>query len=184
MKIKDVIKNSALLIGKQNVLTYLENDVTDGATLATVNNMTALINLVINELACTYVPMVKSEMQVAESSKIYYTALSERPLRILSVTDKRGNDILKQSTPEYVVVNGNGAVIEYEFLPPNFGLEDEFNFSNAQITERILSYGLSAEVCISEGRFDEAVTWHERYVQEISMILTPKNAFLKQRRWV
>ena len=183
MKIKDVIKNCALLLGKQNVLTYLDGGQTDGVTIATVNNMTSLVNLVINELACTYIPMVKSETVLATDGKIYYTELTERALKVLSVTDIHGDEIDAKITPEYVKIKGSSATIEYEFLPPNYGLEDQFNFSNTQVTERVLSYGLSAELCISEGRFDEAVTWHERYVQEISIICCPKNTLLKQRRW-
>ncbi len=184
MNVKEIIKISCLLLNKQNVLDYLSGGSPDSATLSTVANMSSLCNLVINELACTYVPMTKQEKVNFQSGKVYYTDLTERAVRIIDVTDTNGNSTPYQVTAEYVKCNYNASNIEYEFIPPNYDLEDEFSFSNPKVNARVLAYALCAEYCITEARFDEAVTWHKRYVDEICEICFPKNKSIKQRSWV
>lgn len=183
MYIKDILKTSALLLAKENVLTYLNGDQSNLTTLATINNMTSLANIVISELASTYIPMVKQEVLSVKDQKIYYTDLSERVLSVLNVTDTEGKEVRHKIFAEYIFLSASTAVVEYEFSPPNYDLLDNVVFSNAQVDERVLAYGLNAEVCISEGRFSEAVTWHKRYVDAIANICKPKNSTVKQRRW-
>lgn len=183
MYIKDILKASALLLGKENVLTYLNGDQSNLSTLVTINNMTSLANLVISELASTYIPMVKKETISVRDQKIYYTDLSERVLSILSVTDSSGKEVCYKTFHEYIFATASVVEVEYEFSPPNYDLLDNVNFSNPQVDERVLAYGLNAEVCISEARFEEAVTWHKRYVDAIATICKPKNLTVKERRW-
>ena len=183
MKIKNVIRISALLLNKPNVISHIDGKQTDENTIATVNAMLDLANLVINELASTYVPMIKNETVSIQSGKVYYTDLTERASRIISVTDLSGNDIAYKNDAKCVYVQSGNVIIQYEFFPRDYDLEQEFFFSKEQVTERILSYALCAEECLREARFDEAVSWHTRYVQEISLICCPKNSHIKQRRW-
>ncbi len=183
MYIKDILKACALQLGKESVLTYLNGDQTNLATLVTINNMTSLLNLVISELASTYVPMIKQEAVDVKEQKIYYTDLSERALSVLSVKDSSGKELRYKIFPEYIYLSASTAVVEYEFSPPNYDLIDSVKFSKPEVDERVLSYGLNAEVCISEGRFEEAITWHRRYVDALATICRPKNAKIKQRRW-
>ena len=44
-----------------------------------------------------------------------------------------------------------------------------------------LAYGVLAEFCLTEARFDEAVMWHERYVNAVNLLLKPKNTRIKGR---
>ena len=80
MSIKEILKNAALLLGRDNVIDYCNGVTVNDDTLRTVNNMTGLINLVLSELACTYIPMVKRETVRTSNVKIYYKDfLCQRP---------------------------------------------------------------------------------------------------------
>lgn len=183
MNIKDVIKTSALLLNREDVVNYLNLGQGDLETLSTVNKLTSLVNLVISELASTYVPMIKVEQVVVKNGNVLYTNLSERVLGIVDVRDTNNVQLNFEVKANGIEVKAERVVVEYEFLPPNFDLGDIVNFSNARVDERVLSYGLIAEFCITEGRFEEAVTWHKRFVEELSLICCPKNVNTKQRRW-
>ena len=184
MSIKDIVKNAALLLGRENVVDYFNGGSANDETLRIVNNMTGLINLVISELACTYIPMVKKEKVNVSRGKVYYKDLTENALQILNVFDERGNEVYYEISAEYLTVSNGTVVVEYEHSPHNYGLDDQIGYDEKTVCANVLAYGLCAEFCISEGRFEQAVMWHKRYVDALYEICTPKNTRVKQRRWV
>ncbi len=186
MTVKDVLKATCAMVNREDVLDYLndKNTVPSEDTLSAVNIMTALSNLVIGELAGTFIPMVKSERVVTTDKKVKYADLSERCLRILAVYNDKNEKIFYRHTPEYMIVDENSVTVEYEFNPPNYSLEDEIGYSEEDISTATLSYGLAAEYSISRGSFDEAVMWHERYVDSVSAKRKIKNSTIKSRSFV
>ncbi len=183
MSIKEILKNAALLLGRDNVIDYCNGVTVNDDTLRTVNNMTGLINLVLSELACTYIPMVKRETVSASNGKIYYKDLTENALKILGVYNTSGGEVYFKQNAQYLTVNANSVVVEYEYSPSNYGFDDEIGYQEKDVSARVLAYGLCAEFSISEGKFDQAVMWHKRYVDALSEICVPKNSHVKERRW-
>ncbi len=186
MTVKDILKATCAMAGREDVLDYLngKNVSPSEDALSAVNIMTALANLVIGELAGTFIPMVKCERVTATDKKIKYADLSERCIRVLAVYNDNGDKIYYKHTPEYMLVNENTVTVEYEFNPPNYSLEDEIGYREEDVSTATLSYGLSAEYAISRGSFDEAVMWHERYVDSISAKRKIKNSTIKNRSFV
>ena len=190
MQLKEIIKNASLMLGKLDVVKYLENEKNDtiGAdTLETVNLMVNLANLVINELACTFVPLVAEEQMFFSNQKAYYKNFKKKVVKILGVYDLSGKAVDFSDKTEYVLINSDlnnySLVVEYQYAPNNYGLTDQVGYNEKQISARIMAYGLASEVCISEGDFDQAVMHHKRYVDEIALLTMPKNATIKQRSW-
>ena len=66
----------------------------------------------------------------------------------------------------------------------DYALSDTIGYTEKQVGKRILAYGLCAEFSIAEGRFNEAVTWHKRYVDALSEICLPENSYIKARRFM
>jgi len=187
MTIKDILKNTALIIGRSNISEYLTsgNATQAGAdAVETVKTLTALANLVINELSCTYIPMVKVENIAVNDGKIYYTDLSETVLRIKDVYSVYGKAVPFKETASYIAVDLNAVEIEYEYAPKTFSIDEEIGYSEKDVPSRVLSYGVAAELAISEGRFDEAVTFHKRYVDGVSEVVLPKNVRVKKRSFI
>ena len=54
----------------------------DGETLAAADKFVRLCNIVISELAGSYIPMVRTERVTAVNGRIYFTSLSMRALKI------------------------------------------------------------------------------------------------------
>ena len=186
MTVKDVLKSASNMVGRQDVYAYLDGSISDVGedTLPAIGVMTNLLNLVVGELAGTFIPMVKSEEVSAEKGKIYFNSLSERCVRIISLLDRQGREISYVHTPEYMEVSSDFAVVEYEYIPPNYGLEDQIGYDQSQVSVGTLAYGLCAEYAISKGSFDEAVMWHDRYVQSVSERRKLKNGQIKKRSFV
>lgn len=186
MNIKDVIKLSATYLGRENVVKYLEQNLScdDENVLATVDTLTRCANLVINELACSYVPMVRKQKVKAVGGKVYYTELPERVLEIVGAYDLDSNSINFKVNAEYVETLYGEYVVEYAYMPPNFGLTDEIGYSEIKLPARVIAYGTTAEFCLTEHAFDESVLWHNRFTGALSSILSPKNKIVKARRFI
>jgi hypothetical protein len=187
MTVKEVLKTTATLLGREDVSGYLnDNSVEVGEdTLSALNVLVGLVNLVVNELSGTYIPLVKTETVPVENGRVYFSVLSETALKIQGVYSTAGKKIDYGYHPEYIIVNGQKQItIEYEYQPSNLGLEDSVGYNERQVSKRVIAYATAAEFCLTEGSFDKAVMWHERYVEEIKAICFPVNSKIKQRSWV
>ena len=215
MQLKEIIKNACLMLGKGEVVKYLESEIDDGYddgwyeddyypdygdgefgestnsstgtdTLETVNLMVNLANLVINELACTYIPLITQEQVFFSNGKAFYKNFNKKAVKILGVYTLSGNALDFADKTEYVMVSSKineTLIIEYQYTPNNYALNDEIGYTEKDVSARVIAYGVASEICISEGNFDQAVMHHKRYVDEISLLTMPKNATIKQRSW-
>ncbi len=190
MKIKDLLKTAALYLKESKVLEALDGGdegiaAADTNTLEKINVMTRLANLVISELASSYILMKKCEKISLIGGKFYYTSLSETPIKILSVKTDSGEELIHNVKHLYTEVFGaTEVVVEYACYPSNRGLDDETGYTEADVSSRVLSLGLVSEICLVEGRFDEAVMWHKRYEAGIEAICTPKNKRIRERSFI
>ena len=187
MSIKEIIRITALLLGRENVINYLDGNYNEEQVGAdcfrTVNTLTDLANLVINELCATYIPMVKVEDVKAIDGRVYYKDLTERAIKIRAVYGADGRELDYTTTAEYIYINYPEVAVEYNYVPENYGLEQSIGYTDKDISARVIANGVAAEFCITEGRFDEAVTFHKRYIDMLSDICLPKNVLTKKRRW-
>lgn len=185
MTIKDIIKTAAVFLNLTDVSEYLGGTVDNpsSATLASVDSLTRLANLVISELAASYTPMTVTETVQTADGKIRFADLTYNITRILSVKNEFGQDAEFKLFPEYIKVFGGEYSVEYEYMPANYGLTDSVGF-NAKITAALLGYGVAAEYCVTQGRFEEAVLWRKRYTFGIERVVLPKSATVKGRCWL
>ena len=185
MNLKDVIKLSAVYLGRENVLKYLDGNLgsSHDVVMSQVDTLTRCANVVISELASTFIPLIKREKVVAINGKLYYSAFSETPLEILGMYDGEEQEEYK-ILPEYIEVKKTILTVEYKYLPPNYGLTDEIGYSEQELPLRILAYGTTAEFCLTEKSFDESVMWRKRFSDAIAMMFAPKNRKIKQRSFI
>ena len=185
MKIKEIVKSSALMLGRENVVNYLCGNQTPTAsedTISEVERLTALTNLVISELAASFVPIAVLEKAQVSNGRIYFNTLKETPLKILDVLDNTDNSVSFVQYPEFISVS-NGDRVLYEYLPKEKTIEQDCPYEERIVPSRVLSYGVASEFCITEGEFEQAVMWHKRYVDALEDIIIPKNRQAKNRRW-
>ncbi len=185
MKIKEIINNSALYLGLGDVREYLvaQTDASE-ETLKTVGVLTGLCNLVISELASTYIPMTATEEVSAVAGKIFFENLNHAAIKVVSVKDRSGNEINFEVFPEYIKLKDGRFTVEYEYIPQNYGLTDDIGYGEKDVPQAALSYGLCAEYCITQCRFEEAVSWRKRYIFSLEKFLVPKARTMKARMFV
>ncbi len=185
MTIKEIVKTSAALLSREDVCDYLsgKQEGVGDETVPALNTMVTLLNLVISELSATYIPMVKSEQAEISGGKLYYTQLKNTPLKVINVYDMQGREMLYSENALYLQIDAKQAVIEYEFVPPIYGLDEVIGYTEKDISQGALSFGLAAEYSICKGAFDEAVMWHKRYVDSVNASRKIQNKKIKARSW-
>ena len=185
MQLKEIIRSSALYLGLSDVSEYLENGGECGEeTLKTLNIMTRLGNLIISELASTYVPMLHTENISSVSGKIYFTALTFEAVKILKAETPFGDRADFKIFPEYMELKDGVYSVTYEYIPSNYGITDVIGYKTGDVPACALSYGLCAEYCLTQCRFEEAVSWRKRFIQAMEKFLTPKSRVAKGRAFI
>ena len=176
MKIKDIIKASATLLGKENVLSYLgDASSANKETLSEVNVFTNLANLLLVELACSYIPMQKTE-DVNGQLEIAFNDLSEKVVKVIDVLGCFGKSINYLVKTDRIVCSENPISVVYQYLPSNYALTDDIAYTEKDVSVSVLSYGLCAEFCITEARYEEAIFFHEKYILGLEKLKKQKIA--------
>ncbi|MBQ9104422.1 MAG: hypothetical protein IJY57_05015 [Clostridia bacterium] len=184
MKISDIVNCVATYLARENVLKYLNGETENiGDAKEQIDTMVRACNLVIGELASSYIPMVKREKVIPTDSKVYYGSLTETAVEILAVENESGKSAVYDFSPEYLKTGVSPAVIVYKYLPANYDLNDTVGF-DAKVSARILAYGVAAEITLIERNFDESVNWRKRYTNAVSLLTEPKSFVMAKRRWL
>ncbi len=185
MQIKDIIKAAALMLNRKEIVDYVDGKVSEvtSEVIDKVESMVGLTNLVLNELSGSYIPMVKTKMLTAENGEIEYSKIDDKVIKICSVRLASGEQIDFELGTESLIVAHSNVEVEFNYLPPEYTLTEEIGYKDKDIPVRVIAYGVMAELAICEGKFDEAVTYHKRYVDSLAQICLPKNSTVKARRW-
>lgn len=185
MIVKEILLSTATCLGREDIVAYLNGNTenVNEETINAVSVMVSLINIVLNELAATYIPMVKTEGLAFSANKFLFADLSENIIEVEDVFDDYGNKVNYKISGEYLVADIKTGVIKYHYLPKNYDLNDMIGYRETDVCKMTLVAGLAAEFSISEGLFDEAVMWHNRFVDGVSAQTKPKNVKTKSRCW-
>ncbi len=183
MKVKDVIKISATHLNMPTIAKYCVNGGTlDAELLKEVEKLTLLTNLVVTELSEAYIPVTTLESVVPHGGRVNFSSLNFRPIKIIGVFDSMGRELDCTITAEYI--EGNGIdMVKYQYIPPVHEFEDDIDYDETQVSTTLLALGLSAEYCLTIGRFDEAVMWRKRFVEGVKEKIHPKNRKIKGRNF-
>ena len=187
MTVKEIIKTSSVLLGRDDVYGYLSGEEflsEDRARLQLeVNSFVKCVNLTLNEIATEYIPVVKTEAINNYSGYIYFNSLQMNVLDVLGVYDAGGNKVSYKVMPVCVKTGSQASKIEYSYIPPEYSLEEVVAYEEKLVPARVIAYGVASQMCIIEGRFDQATVWEKRYKESLKNLIPLKKAKIKGRYW-
>lgn len=185
MKLYDIVITSAILLGKDDAVRCLENTSTnkDFETLVMIDNLTRSANIVVSELAFTYLPMIKEEHMQVENGKIKFEDLSEKILDLIGVYQGE-KELTYKLRADRVELDGNIVTVKYSYLPSNYDLNDDIGYKESDVSARILAYGVNSEYLLIEHAFEESLMWRDRYTKALEKLILPKSTKIKGRSWL
>ncbi len=190
MTVRDILINTGVMIGRPDVVDYFCDQVNMGEDVyEDIAFLVKIVNVVITELASTYIPLTTKEEVTFYDGKFQYAEFYKKAVKIVAVYDNLGNKIAFTETAEYIQLENFNSkslnlTVEYQFLPEEYYEDSEVDYTERIIPAKVLAYGVAAEFCISQSRFEEAVMHHKRYMFALQEIKGIKNASIKSRSWV
>ena len=185
MTVKEIIEKTATLLNKGDVVKYLKTGATENYSrvLEDVEILVGCYNVIQEEIASSYYKFKKVEKFSPENGVIKLDRFSSNPFAIIAIKDEKGCKLDAKILPTEIKVNKT-AVIEYYYIPNYKNLEDICNFTGTSVSARTLCYGIMTEYLLIKGSFEEAGTWHSKYVDAINLLaLNGKRLKVKGRVW-
>lgn len=186
MTVKEILLSCATCLGREEIIKYLSDTSSDAdtQTISAVSNMVSLLNMVLCELATSFIPMVYSEKISFYKGSYKISSFKKNAIEIIELLDDYGQKVDYKIVGENILSNVSKANVTYQYLPENYGLDDVIGYAEKDVSKMTLTCGLAAEFSISEGSFSEAVMWHKRYVEGVNSIFKPRNVKTKSRYWL
>ena len=184
MTVKEILLAAACLLGMEKEMQdFLSGASTDENVEANANALLKCFNLVENEIALDYLPLLAEEEIESETGVIYYSSLSREAVRVLAVRDEWGNEVPFTLFPEYLKTQPDKVCVRYTYLPKTKMFEDKSDFKlNASV--HMFSYGVAAEYALANGLFEEAAVWDKKYKDAIKAAYCSKPPRrIRSRRW-
>lgn len=188
MTIKNVLKLSAELIGRQDIAEYLERGVTEDVTASEeeVSKLLSAYNSALLYAAADFEGLFTS-VRLENVSEVEFACLNERVIAITTVKDDFGNDLPYEIKTDRLVLKGvqPSVIVWYRYLPTDREISDEvdYGYSN-KITPRVLAYGTVAEYYLFVGQTVEYKTWREKFERSaLACVRRTGKLILPKRRW-
>lgn len=184
MTVKEILLAAAGKLGiLDEVEAYLSNNSTDAEAQAKAIDLLRCFNLVENEVALDYLPLLAEEEMESDMGVMYYSSLSREAVRVLGVRDEWGNEVPFTLFPEYLKTQPNKVLVRYTYLPKEKTFKDKSDFTlNASV--HLFAYGVAAEYALANGMFEEAAVWDKKYKDAIKAAYCSKPPRrIRSRRW-
>jgi hypothetical protein len=185
MTVKEIIKDAMRLVGREDAAEKAYTTYEDEETKRMEHTMLFCCNAVLDELARGYFPVKTTEKMTSDTGRFAFENFAKKPVKILKV--KRGErKIGWHILPEYLQTDAGEVTVEYEYVPEKYEADDEFNYPDGEVGERLVCLGMAAEYQLICGEVESAGCWEERYRAEIDKLLschTVKER-IPPRRWL
>ena len=186
MKIVDILKDSALLLG----LTQ-EAEVLDTVTEETVEqvlqdntNIASLFNLIqysIRELCTNFVP-INIEQKISIVDKQYPIGELENFIRINNIC-KDGQMVKYKILNRNITLDVDGEyVINFASYPTINTMFDEIDFLK-NYSPDVMVFGLCAYFSLAHGMFEEFDEFHDKYISKAESLKSLRIFEIPARRW-
>ena len=182
MKVLDVILTAVKILGDDNLYQYLSDE---NSQVVGYENDSDLLLVAYNQALTSlsaYFPFSYSETFSPENGAIKYEKFTYNPYKILSVTPKNSYSKFKILPTE--ILCDSDILVEYNYFIESQSCEDEFPYSNSVVNGLTISYGILAEYLLYKGRYDESLTYNDKFISAIKSLASyKKKSKIKSREW-
>ncbi|MBE7074041.1 MAG: hypothetical protein E7379_03015 [Clostridiales bacterium] len=183
MKVKDVIIKACDFVACDE----LEEKLRKGESLSEEdenlkNKLVKCFNLVREEIACEYQPILIAEKFEIKNFKLELKSFSNEVVEIYSIKDRYGRNVHYKIFDNYIFVCGKDVEVIYSTSPKQLTFDDDFS---ASLPERIFAYGVAREYFFLNNLYQDANIWEERFKGSLQIMLRQKSEVkIPRRSWL
>ena len=184
MLVKECMELAAIKLGIEESLKNYFNSLGTSEDAKKAELLLTCFNIVENELALDYFPLLAEDTIVSQGGVIEFSELEKSAVRIIKVTDAWGNSVPFQLFPRYIKTQPDKVCVTYSYAPEKKTATDESDFSSL-VSARLIADGIAAEYSLSMGLFEDATVWDKKYKEGIRAgYRLQKCERIQSRRWV
>ena len=183
--VENVVRLAARMIGlEEKTDAYFNGSVSEEGTRI-VQGLVNCFNLVENELAVDYLPLVcEDTLSTDDNGRIEYARLSKKVAYVICARDACGNVARAKRMPTHLALDVGEYVVRYAALPEEKTAEGVCEYE-VGVSERLLAYGVAAEYCLHKGLYAEHAAWDKKYRDALAAACkSRKDVRLKERAWI
>ena len=183
MKVKDIVLSAAAKLGvAEGVRMYFDEE--DYTYEQEALLLLESFNTVENDLALNYFPLRAEDLLRTVTGALQFSTFAHSPVRILSVKNEEGKDVEFTVYPQYLKTGPGTFRVTYTYTPDKVTIEDDGNFA-VVVHENLIIFGMMAEFCMAQGRFEEGTIWDKKYKEAIERVYKLDTCTrLKSRTWI
>ena len=125
-------------------------------------DLLSCFNIIEHELALEYLPLYETHQ--CNSKVVKYSELEYNPVRIIACSCGKF-----KLYPTYIEGKETITEIKYAYTPHPKSLYDECSYNEDIL--KCITYGTVAEYLTSQGFYEEAILWNEKYKKEIKLLM-------------
>ena len=186
MKVIDVIASALRLIGRSELIPFIEDasNAYEEDAGEVIETLLYCFNAVEDELARKYVPLVICEEMSSPDNKYYFSKFKCNPIKIKKVTAD-GKTVPFKIFVGYMQAQANKIEVEYEFAPMPKPIDGFSDFLD-EVGEYLIALGMASEYSIINGEAEMADRWEKKYRAQLDAVQRklPVCAGIPPRRWV
>lgn len=197
MKLREIVKLSCIMLNIDEVLNGeklydesfdIENEnsiiLTGSVEERNLNLLVRCFNLVYNEIATDYFPLITLENIKITNGSFNLNNLQNKFYKLIKI---ESDDILVNKFEIYdnilYLKNGDYKIV-YAYSPDKVTLNSEINTFNGKIMDRIFAYGLNKEFCFISGLYSESESYKAKFEESLKSAKIVKHSIkLPKRRW-
>lgn len=189
MKVKQILRTAATMLGLSDAVEYFDGKSTDGAGSVEAAELLRLYNEAEKDVAVNYIPVIYEEEVTSENGKIDTRKLSKTFLRAVYVLDGAGERTAFKVRAGYVRVGVKEAVIGYAYVPSDKQENGDCEYA-CGVPAKVFAMGVAAAYYLEKQLFEEAEIFKRQYDAALE---SAKRAFgygigegreVKERKWV
>lgn len=185
MRVIDIIRQSAELLGLEDLVTIIDSDNEEllAGTLenSDLNKLFSLSKFAMQELCTNYCPILRMK-EFTTTDKKYPTRELDNYIRLVNV--KKNNEVCnyKIYNREITLEEDGTYIAEYlsYYVPDN--MFDEIDFLN-RFSPDVMVFAVCSYYAVAHGMFDEFKDFHERYVDRASSLKELSAGIMPMRNW-
>lgn len=139
------------------------------------------LNLVQDEIATEYLPLIAEEKVFFQECKLPFSSLQQGAVKILSVKNKWGHSVKFKVYPTYIICPVKEGWVRYIYRSQKLNLDSVLEVN---APARTLAYGVAREHFLAQGLDDDADLWEMRFKDSLQVLASKHNGLIKGRRWL
>lgn len=183
LAVEDVVFLAADLLGVRECINRVMTGGADQSDQAICEALVRAYNMMENEIATEYAPIVYEETISCVHGKYEYESLHRDPAYIIAVYDNLGAEVEIKLYPTYFELRNGNYNVRYATFPTTKGIGDDSELPSA-VSERVAAYGVAAEYCVQNGLYTEHAVWDKKYKTALTATLKTRGSkVMKGRSW-